>query len=179
MEVLLPKLRWIPQFAYTRQRGTADALLRVHAHFEQVSTILQSNVVDRFQKRLGRRASRCAGGCSLSLDLSKAFDSVSRPLLYQSLSSHGVEASVINAVQQLHQFAAYRFEVGTHTGATCTSNGIKQGCKIAPYLWCFFMLEFVERLQHQRDAEWIARVLTLFADDVWGSWPIRQEKKGL
>ena len=176
LEALLPRLRWVPQFAYTKNRGTADAILRVHAHFDRVAHALRDNVVDRFQRRQGRRAGRCVGGCSLSLDLSKAFDSVCRPTMYQSLLDHGVRTEVINAVQQLHQSAAYRFEVGDHHGAACTSNGIKQGCKIAPYLWCFFMLEFTERLQKQRTPDWVLQVMTLFADDVWSNWLIRQEE---
>ncbi|CAE7947401.1 hsp-3 [Symbiodinium sp. KB8] len=51
----------------------------------------------------------------------------------------------------------------------------KQGCVIAPYLWNYFSLLFLSRLAAQRGDEWIRRVLTLFADDVWGAWVIRSE----
>ncbi|CAE7653774.1 jockey\pol, partial [Symbiodinium sp. CCMP2592] len=43
-----------PQFAYTKNRGTADALLRVHAHFAEISRMLKENVINRFQKQQGQ-----------------------------------------------------------------------------------------------------------------------------
>ena len=82
---------------------------------------------------------------------------------------------VITLVQQLHHRAQYIYCSGSQHGFTTTSNGIKQGCVIAPYLWNYFSLLFLSRLTAQRDEEWIRRVLTLFADDVWGAWVIRSE----
>ena len=107
----------LPQFAYTKQRGTADALFRVHAHFDEVVHLLAQNVVNRFQKQQGKKAARCLGGCSLSLDLSKAFDGVSRPMVYDTLAQHGVPSEVINAIQQLHLHSVYKYAVGTQVGA--------------------------------------------------------------
>ena len=115
--------------------------------------VLHDNVVNRFQKRLGKKAGKCVGGCSLSLDLSRAFDTVDRVTLYQTLLEQGVPTEIVNAIQQLHQMSQYNFAVGEHRGATATSNGIKQGCVVAPTLWCFFTSNFLERLQQHRDAE--------------------------
>ena len=164
----------LPQFAYTKQRGTADALFRVHAHFAEVAQLLQQNTVNRFQLKQGRRAAKCLGGCSLSLDLRKAFDGVSRPLVYETLVQHGVPTEVINAIQQLHLGSQYKYAVGAHAGGTQTTSGIKQGCRLAPFLWIYFTVAYLGRLATLRDLQWVLRTLTLFADDVWGSWIIRQ-----
>ena len=165
-------LRFNPQFAYTKNRGTADALLRAHMHFEAVSRLVQSTQCTRFQKQAGCRERSCVGGLGLSLDLSKAFDGVTRAHIYRSMAQHGVPHDVITIIQQLHHRAQYLYASGSHRGSTMTSNGIKQGCVIAPYLWNYFSLVFLSMLQADRSADWIQRVLTLFADDVWGAWEL-------
>ena len=71
-------------------------------------------------------------------------------------------------MQQLHSNAQYVYHFGPHRGSTTTTNGIKRGCVIAPYLRNYFSLTFLLLLQQQRSIEWIQRVL----DDVWGSWEI-------
>ena len=55
---------------------------------------------------------------SLSLDLSRAFDSVRRGLVYQALRENGVDQATIEVVQHLHYQARYHFSVGDHKGST-------------------------------------------------------------
>ena len=62
MEHLLPILTELPQYAYTPSRGTMDAIIRVHWHFEQVEQILATNRMNRFQRRTGKRCLECRGG---------------------------------------------------------------------------------------------------------------------
>ena len=169
---LAPLMQCMPQFAYASQRGTADAIAKAHHHFELVADLLGHARVTRFQHQAGKVRRACTGGVGLSLDLSKAFDGVNRSKIYEAMHSRGVPASVITLVQQLHHHAKYVYRVGTCTGSTLTSNGIKQGCVIAPYLWNYFSLAFLLLLQEQRDLAWIQNLLSLFADDVWGAWLI-------
>ncbi|CAE7920807.1 unnamed protein product, partial [Symbiodinium necroappetens] len=44
---LEPALRMTPQFAYAKSRGTADALLRAHMHFEAVAQLVQDTQCTR------------------------------------------------------------------------------------------------------------------------------------
>ena len=74
MQVLEVYTALLPQFAYYPNRICADALLRVHNHFEAVEAMLQKDAENRFTKHQGHRPKLCAGGMCLSLDLSKAFD---------------------------------------------------------------------------------------------------------
>ncbi|CAE7872887.1 Pol, partial [Symbiodinium sp. KB8] len=169
---LEPLIQVMPQFAYAKHRGTADAIAKAHSHFHQVDSLLQQTKANRFQQQAGLRSRQCAGGLSISLDLSRAFDGVTRSHIYQAMQANQVPQDVITIVQQLHKDAQYKFQVGDIKGSTVSTNGIKQGCVIAPYLWNFFTLAFLTLLQQQRSLEWIQRVLSLFADDVWGAWLI-------
>ena len=173
---LAPALRMTPQFAYAKSRGTADALLRAHMHFEAVTKLVQDTQCTRFQKQAGGRARAVVGGLGLSLDLSKAFDGVTRAHIYSSMEQHGVPQDVITIIQQLHYRAQYVYQTGAQSGSTTTSNGIKQGCVIAPYLWNYFSLAYLSMLKERRSSAWIQQVLTLFADDVWGAWEIRSAR---
>ena len=111
---------------------------------------------------------------SLSLDLSRAFDGVSRTEVYDTMCEYQVPAEVVNAVQQLQLHTQYKYQVGEHQhGATCTTNGVKQGCKIAPYLWCFLTLKFMGILVQHRSEQWLQAAMTIFADDVWSSWALK------
>ena len=89
------------------------------------------------------------------------------------MQQRGVPSSTITIIQQLHHHAKYVYRVGTSTGSTLASNGIKQGCVIAPYLWNFFSLAFLLLLQDKRDLAWIQNLPSLFADDVWSAWLIQ------
>ena len=173
LQNLLPLLQYLPQYAFTRGRGTADALTRAHQHFREVADLIRQNRVDRFQLQAGKCRQGCQGGMGLSLDLSRAFDCVNRDCIYATLEKHGVHPDVILVIQRLHYEAKYHYSVGDHRGQTCTSNGIKQGCKIAPYLWSYFTVAFMLRLREARDQTWLERTMTMFADDCWNAWLIR------
>ncbi|CAE7946771.1 pol, partial [Symbiodinium sp. KB8] len=110
---LEPALRMTPQFAYAKHRGTADALLRAHMHFEAVAKLVQDTQCTRFQKQAGGRERSAVGGLGLSLDLSKAFDGVTRAHLYRSMAQHGVPPDIITIIQQLHFRAQYVYQVLT------------------------------------------------------------------
>ncbi|CAE7945894.1 Pol [Symbiodinium sp. KB8] len=176
MEHLTPVVTNLPQYAYLPSRGTTDALLKVHQHFEDTAALIASNRVDRFQQKAGKHRLSCVGGISLSLDLSSAFDGVHRPTAYQTMLQHGVDRTTVDIIQSLHQQARYHFTVGSHTSFVCTTNGIKQGCTIAPSIWAFFTVAVMLKMTEARSMHWLQQVCTLFADDCWGSWLISSER---
>ena len=176
VEVLDPWVRDLPQYAYTKRRGTFDAMARVHMHFEHTSQLLRENRIDRFQQHRGKHRLPFYGAMSLSLDLSKAFDLTDRPGLYQALAEFGVPQDTITIIQQLYKDARYVFRFGAFEGSMIPTNGLKQGCLIAPFLWCFYTLAMVRTLQQKRSAEWLLQTITLFADDTWGSWILKSRE---
>ena len=170
---LRPLLDHLPQFAYCDGRGCGDAVLRAHQHFESVECLLQGQASNRFKMQQQIAPLHCYGGACFSLDLSSAFDMVSRDLLIQSLSAHQVPGILINAVQQLHRDARYIFSTATQSGSVTTTNGIKQGCRAAPTLWVSLTVLILEHLIQFRSLSWVQRILTLFADDFCGYWTLR------
>ena len=169
---LQPLLDHMPQYAYSPGRSCSDAILRVHQHFEQVERLMQSQASNRFRMRSGGPRLKCYGGLCLSLDLSKAFDSVCRNKLTQSLLDHGVSNDVVSAVQQLHKSARYVFRLDRETGQVLTTCGIKQGCRAAPTLWLCLTLSIMEAIIQHRSLAWLQRCLTAFADDFCSCWYI-------
>ncbi|CAE7249312.1 unnamed protein product [Symbiodinium sp. CCMP2592] len=150
--------------------------IRVHLHFEEVSAILRENRVDRFQQYAGKRKHGCVGGLSLSLDLSRAYDLTNRPIVYTTLAQHGVPQDTITVIQQLHKDAQYVFRSGDQVASQITTNGLKQGCCIAPFLWSFYTVALMHHLIDKLGEEWLQRVLVLFADDHWCHWVIRHKE---
>ena len=65
-------------------------------------------------------------------------------------------------VQILHQEAKHEFSVGDLRGSITTTNGIKQGCDIAPCLWAFFSVSVMLRLAEARDMQWLQSLVTIF-----------------
>ena len=168
---LQPMLDHMPQFAYCAGRGVNDAILRVHSYFGEIENLQRGQITNRFKMHQGVKA-HCHGGLCLSLDLSSAFDSVSRDLLIQSLLDHQIPSDLINVIQQLHRGAKYIFQTSQARGQVTTTNGIKQGCRAAPTLWVSFTLSILEHLARHRSLSWVQNILTLFADDFCGHWTI-------
>ncbi|CAE7683045.1 Pol, partial [Symbiodinium necroappetens] len=64
-----------------------------------------------------------------------------------------------------------RPNIGRHT----TTNGLKQGCCIAPFLWSFYTVAVMHTLRDKLGSEWLQQALVLFADDHWCQWIIKSK----
>ncbi|CAE7180604.1 unnamed protein product [Symbiodinium necroappetens] len=172
-EWLQPLLRYRPQFAYTANRGTMDALLRIHWHVSEATELFRSNRIDRFGLHRGKRPLDLAGALSLSLDLSRAFDLADRPCIYNTLAKHGVPPEVIEVAQRLHTGARFTYRAGSCQDSFVPTNGLKQGCKVAPSLWVWYTIALMDALADRLSEHWVRHILTIFADDCWASWLLR------
>ena len=112
----------------------------------------------------------------VSLDLSKAFDRIRWPSLWQALEAHGVSKHLVWLLQAL-----YHGQEGQVLGDGCTSYvfsilaGVRQGCVLSPRLFCAALEEAmkswrvkVETLGYGVDLQDGGRCLLdlRFADDV-------------
>ncbi|CAE7265457.1 unnamed protein product, partial [Symbiodinium microadriaticum] len=105
----------------------------------------------------------------------QAYDFASRPIIYETLAKHGVSQDTIAVIQQLHTDAQYVFRAGANVGRHTTTNGLKQGCCIAPFLWSFFTVAVMHSLRDKLGQDWLHQALVLFADDHWCQWVIRSK----
>ncbi|CAE7640883.1 unnamed protein product, partial [Symbiodinium necroappetens] len=170
MEWQLPRIKLRPQFAYVPHRGTFDALLRVHKHIADAVALFKSNRISRFGQHGGRKPLPFAGALSLSLDLSRAFDLTDRQLLFQALPNYDIPPAVVEVARRLHFGAKFIYHAGDHEASFTSTNGLKQGCKVAPCLWVWYTIALMDSLALQLSDAWVTEILTLFADDCWANW---------
>ena len=83
---------------------------------------------------------------ALFVDLRKAYDSVPRHALWQVVKKCGVPPNMLSLVQSFHEglVAAVRCGSGT-TDDICVTNGLRQGCTMAPILFNLYFAAMVAR----------------------------------
>ena len=125
-----------PQFAYLQGRSIDHAIARAVAHCSRVrDTIAQARVSLKDRRETGRKPTNCCGGIMISIDTSKAFDTIDRQVMLQELRAAGVDANDIAVIMALHSHIGYH-PCKTDAEARITSRrGVRQGCTLAPTLW--------------------------------------------
>ena len=80
------------------------------------------------------------------VDLSKAFDTVDRPMLWQVLRRSGCPEKFVKLVRLLHDGMGARVKVGNlESEPFQVSRGVKQGCTLAPVLFNLYV-SYITRL---------------------------------
>ena len=113
------------------------------------------------------------GGALLSLDLSKAFDSVSRELLFQGMEDLGVRRDCLHLLHEWHRGTHYDISHKGFSSAVPVHRGVRQGCKAAPFLWRCLTTSILSCLAEQTSWEWVEQCITIYADDFWCINPAR------
>jgi len=79
------------------------------------------------------------------IDFTKAFDTVSRDGLWQVLTKFGCPAKFVNIVKSLHSGMQASVAYGNnHSKEFAVTNGVKQGCVLAPTLFSLYLLAMLE-----------------------------------
>ena len=127
----------VPQFAYLRNRDTHSAIARALAHFDQVRSITHGGQrLSLHARKAGALPRRCAGGATLSLDLSRAFDSVGHLVLWEALLWAEVPHDLaVLLLSWYHSEYAMGQRDGGYIRRISITKGVKQGCVIAPTIW--------------------------------------------
>ncbi|CAE6924592.1 unnamed protein product [Symbiodinium sp. CCMP2592] len=130
---------------------------------------------DRFmvrQRKEDGQPAQEAGGCLLSVDLSQAFDRVNRSKLDRALAAHEVDAEVRSTVAAIHDGAAYQVRDRFQQTGVTTSQGIRQGCRLAPALWAVLSSQVLRDMADPTQ-NLLTLPITLFADDHLAHWVLR------
>ena len=74
------------------------------------------------------------------IDITKAYDSVDRTLLWTVLPRFGVPQKMISVIRQFHDVmrACVRLDDGACSGWFAMEQGLRQGCVLAPLLFNIF-----------------------------------------
>ena len=158
----------MPQFGYTKNRGTQEAIAIVAQHCKLVRDQVASQRLGIQDKHRGTSRKSCLGGAQLALDFSRAFDSMPRSCMQRMLLWAKVPEPLIIALLAWHEQTVYCFgEAGSTKGERCirVTQGVKQGCQIAPALWTMFTCFVYDLINQHLGEKWCQEHLVGFADD--------------
>lgn len=161
----LEALLCLPQMAYLCKRGCAEAILRVQNHCQQVRTLKFHHQYRIHQQAHGLQMSSLQGGLLISLDLTRAFDSVERSDMIRALQYFGVSSDLIAFVCHIYRDTSFSFEHKGHEQRFGTSRGIRQGCKSAPMLWALYVAWILCQYGELTTRQWMLTNNTVYADD--------------
>jgi hypothetical protein len=117
------------QSGFTAGRSTTDAILALR---------LLAELHREFQRPLH----------VAYVDLKSAFDSVDRSALWLALKGIGVPDTLLRLLQDLHTSTGARVRVGCTTSERfSTTSGVRQGCVLAPALFCRAIDWIMEHMQ--------------------------------
>ena len=171
-EHTLAFLKSKPQYAYIPDRAIDEAIARVSQHCRTIRDALSSSVLSVHARRAGQQQARCLGGAMLGIDLSRAFDSITRLALQRSLQHAGAPEPLQQAVLQLHGHCRYRVRHKGNTDSFAMEVGVRQGCVLSPYLYALFSCLIYDEIAARTSHSWASASMTLFADDSHLSWVI-------
>ena len=161
-----PFMNRLPQFAYAVGRGTEDAIHRLTEHCRRVRITLQNFCHPIHNLKQGRDLPSVIGGMTLCLDLTRAFDTVHRQRLFQSLEKLGISSNLISLLKCVYNKTTYEFfHRGTHRSVK-TCRGIRQGCRAAPCLWTVFISTLMLDIEQHISPQFLLLCITIFADDI-------------
>eukprot|EP00435_Cladocopium_sp_Y103_P055544 s1179_g18.t1 len=164
-----------PQMAYTRDRDTQDALLRVVHHCNEVKGLFKAHTASLRNHVQGTSALNCFGGIQMFVDLEKAFDQAPRAAIMQSLALLNVPDTLISLFGAWHANTSYVLQHHDMEATQPTTCGVRQGCVAAPQLWCCLMYLLMQNYGKLVSHAWLIAHLTIFADDVHLCQVIRNE----
>ncbi|CAE7389420.1 unnamed protein product [Symbiodinium sp. CCMP2592] len=170
-EYVIRYLREVPQFAYVPGRTLAQALERVFAHCAAVRVALQQGHNTVHAKRQGHKMASICGGCMLSLDVSKAYDCVSRQHLEAALRDAEVPEYLIELTLLIHHTACLRISHCELETVLPTFRGLRQGCSLSPTLWALLTGWMLRQMEDPGVAS-IMSANTTYADDQHYAWQV-------
>jgi len=156
-----------PIWAYLENRSTLEAIRRVCSHCEHVRRLVKMHRSTPHTRAQAHPRSGLYGGLQLCLDLQRAFDCVDRCRLFSKLSLLGINPAIIQLLTTWHEHMMYIVQHDPTESSIPVGRGVRQGCKAAPGLWCFFLVIFFHELQKDGtiSLHWIQEHITIYADD--------------
>eukprot|EP00438_Fugacium_kawagutii_P008895 Skav215703 [mRNA] locus=scaffold2573:50033:55816:- [translate_table: standard] len=155
-----------PQWAFMAHRSTQDALIRVTGHCKAAQSLVSSQRLSVHAKALGTCKHSICGGIQLLVDLSKAFDSINRHVLFQGLATLGVSSSIQTLLRSWHSGTSYLLQHADGELMVPTGKGVRQGCSAAPFLFNTITTVLLRELAKTEGSAWVQQNVTLFADDI-------------
>ena len=152
----------VAQFGFVPGKGTEEAICKALTHMDESKQRSQATMKAPGR---GQAGLRLRGSLAMSVDMSKAFDTVDRVKLREALEASEADPNLIEVVGLLHVKALYRMTASDQQFEIATRRGIKQGCKLAPSLFAFATGLLFQKLSSQITLAELTRMITMYADD--------------
>ena len=156
-------MREYPCFAYIPGRSAEDCLLKSSAHCNQVKAMFSQHAGPAQKPAL-------CGGLQICVDLSQAFDRVSRSLVEESIRQAGFTREVEASLTLWLHGGTFRIDHKGHSVDIPCTKGVKQGSRGGPYQWNLVTRYLLWQLAKQKGHQWILDHVINFADDYHVSW---------
>ena len=134
-------LHQAPQFAYTEGKSIDSAILRVVQHCKIVRDRLKEGALSVHARASGATKSTCFGGLMLGIDLSRAFDNLTRSVLLKALKHAQVDESLQRVLLEIHCQCSYELQHQNRRGLFSMEKGVRQGCSVSPMLYSLFTVD--------------------------------------
>ena len=168
------KLRLLPLYAYLPGHSTTDCLLLASKHCRQVREACQNPSLNLDKHSL-------IGGIQVSIDMEKAFDTISRTIIIRALAILDLPQELLHILHTClapnKYYIPFKELVGTLTGTA--TRGIQQGSKAAPLLWSLCMHLLMVDLLARYSISWLREHLIMYADDFYFRWTFSTHVEGL
>ena len=163
-----------PQFAYVEGKSIDSAIMRVIRHCRETRARLQAGALSVHARAAGEVCSSCYGSVMIGIDLSRAFDNLTRDVLQRSLRHAGVDPSLQRILLEIHCQCSYELQHHQFTGAFPLDKGVRQGCAVSPMLYSLFTVWLMAELKTRVPPQWVDELMTCFADDTHLAWRIHK-----
>ena len=104
------------------------------------------------------------------VDIKKAYDSLSRQILWQRLAKLELGKMFIGSLQVIYQEDRFIISVnGEETSKVFLGRGLRQGCSLSPMLFALYITEWGEELERSEDGYKVGNLIVsalLFTDDL-------------
>ena len=160
-----PHMQEDPQYAYTKGRGTGDAIARAVVHQSEALYKSQATMKTLHDHKAGRECAALGGGIQVCLDINQAFDKVPRKRLMNSASALGIGKDALCLLNNWHIHTEYVSPTSTEDVTVCANTGVRQGCVAAPSLWNMYIHGFLDTLSELFPPNWVQEHVTIYADD--------------
>ena len=172
LDIVLPRVMASNQYAYFPGKSIDQAIGRVSSFCATVRERIRVGVLSVHQRRQGRHASSCYGGIMLSIDLSRAFDTLTRAALLASMSAASVPEDLCQAVLQIHNQCTYTVRHHQQEGRFDMQVGVRQGCALSALQYALYTVHLMGRVAARTSQEWAQAFFTAFADDKHLAWHV-------
>ena len=104
------------------------------------------------------------------VDVSKAYDSVNRSILWSKLEKLGIRGTFLESLKSMYSGDSVRCTVNvTTTRSVYLRRGLRQGCSLSPLFFAIYTMEIGEELSTAKEGfsvDGVCISCLLFADDI-------------